>query len=146
MITSVKFDKRTSGRAYFLATASTDGHCKLWSNRDFSICHQLVGHEKAINDLSVSEDGELIVTASGDRTWKLWAHLSYGVIPQVKEEIIKEETGVKLEDGVVKLEDGEDVKPVTNGVIKIEDDDDDVVIKEEGTTVKIEAGTVIKIE
>lgn len=47
---------------------------KLWSTRDFRLLKQLSGHEGRLVGIDISpRDETRIVTASHDRTFKLWA-------------------------------------------------------------------------
>lgn len=59
----------------FLATASFDGHAKVWGTRDFRLLKQLSGHEGRLVGIDITPDESKIVTASHDRTFKLWAEM-----------------------------------------------------------------------
>ncbi|GAB5037490.1 u4 u6 small nuclear ribonucleoprotein [Nannochloropsis oceanica] len=57
----------------FLATASFDGKAKVWGTRDFRLLRTLEGHEGRVVDIDWTPDGRRLVTASHDRTFKVWA-------------------------------------------------------------------------
>eukprot|EP01113_Clastostelium_recurvatum_P010445 TRINITY_DN1519_c1_g1_i2.p1 TRINITY_DN1519_c1_g1~~TRINITY_DN1519_c1_g1_i2.p1 ORF type:complete len:532 (-),score=166.09 TRINITY_DN1519_c1_g1_i2:45-1640(-) len=71
LISAVRFSK-TAGE--FLVTASYDHHIKIWNTRDWAPIKTLVGHEAKVMDVDVSHDNKTIVSASYDKTWKLWAN------------------------------------------------------------------------
>ncbi|KAJ1933198.1 WD repeat-containing protein 26, partial [Linderina macrospora] len=56
----------------YLASASRDQSCIIWSTVDYSIVHRLEGHMGKISYLSWSPDSEYLVTASDDRKLLLW--------------------------------------------------------------------------
>jgi len=57
----------------YLLTSSFDGMTKLWSCRDWSLLKQLAGHEGKVMSADITPDEMHLVTASYDRTFKLWA-------------------------------------------------------------------------
>jgi len=70
LISSVRFAP-SSGE--FLITSSFDCRCKLWSARDYSPIATFVGHEGKVLGVDIARDEKHFVSASYDRTWKLWA-------------------------------------------------------------------------
>merc|ERR1712154_123086 len=122
-------------KGYYLATASADGRVKLWSNRDFKLVTTMVGHEKQVSSIDVSDDGELLVSSSGDRTWKLWAHISHGSTVKTEDVKVKKEEGVKDE----KMKDEKDGSTTTNGDVKIKDEDDEMVVTMTGGATSADA-------
>ncbi|KAJ2375982.1 hypothetical protein IW150_002242 [Coemansia sp. RSA 2607] len=56
----------------YLASASRDKTCILWSTKDYSIVHKLVGHDGEVSYLEWSPDSSMIVSASNDKTIRLW--------------------------------------------------------------------------
>ena len=70
LVSTVAFEKVTDS---FLATSSFDGKAKLWSTTDGKMIKELIGHENKIMDVAVAQDASKILTASYDRTWKLWS-------------------------------------------------------------------------
>ena len=56
----------------FLLTASYDGTVRTWSTRDWSPIATLAGHEGKVACADVFRDERRLVTASFDRTFKLW--------------------------------------------------------------------------
>ncbi|KAH3732917.1 U4/U6 small nuclear ribonucleoprotein Prp4 [Pelomyxa schiedti] len=72
LISCVKFEKQNGD---FLVSGSFDNSCKLWSVKrsQWSLLSCLTGHESKIISLDISHDTTKLITASYDRTWKLWA-------------------------------------------------------------------------
>ncbi|KAJ1955648.1 hypothetical protein EC988_001767, partial [Linderina pennispora] len=56
----------------YLASASRDQSCIIWSTTDYSIVHRLEGHTGKISYLSWSPDSEYLVSASDDKKLLLW--------------------------------------------------------------------------
>ncbi|PIA19004.1 WD40 repeat-like protein [Coemansia reversa NRRL 1564] len=56
----------------YLASASRDKTCIIWSMEDRSIVHRLSGHEGEVSYLAWSPNSKTIVSASSDKTLRLW--------------------------------------------------------------------------
>ncbi|KAJ2221826.1 hypothetical protein H4R99_004828 [Coemansia sp. RSA 1722] len=56
----------------YLASASRDKTCILWSTKDYSLVHKLEGHEGEVSYLSWSPNGKYLLSASTDKTIRLW--------------------------------------------------------------------------
>eukprot|EP00727_Mastigamoeba_balamuthi_P009337 m51a1_g5025 putative u4 u6 small nuclear ribonucleoprotein prp4 (522) ;mRNA; r:343115-345004 len=71
LISSVRLDR---GAGDVLATAGFDKAVRLWALRGprWKLLATIEGHEGMINGMDLSSDLSRIVTASYDRTWKLW--------------------------------------------------------------------------
>ena len=59
------------------ATGSSDASLMVWNFRQSSRAYRFLGHKDAINDIEFTANGQLIGSASSDRTCRLW-------IPSVK--------------------------------------------------------------
>jgi len=116
MVSSVKFDKRSNGASTFLATGSGDGSTKLWDARSFKLVTPMLANEKAVNAIAIAPDASVMVTASMDRTWKLWGHLDW---KHVK---------VKDEPNDVEMKPPPDVKDIKPEKMKVEKKEDSEVL------------------
>lgn len=56
----------------YLASASRDKTCIIWSTTDYSIVHRLEGHSGEVSYLEWAPDSTRIVSASSDKTLRLW--------------------------------------------------------------------------
>lgn len=65
----VRFDR--SGDV--VALACDDGHVYTYSMPDGEVQGNLAGHEDAVQSLAFDPNGEFLVTASSDCSFKLWA-------------------------------------------------------------------------
>lgn len=79
LISDVKFQP---GHSRFLATASYDKTCKIWSGKDWSLARTLVAHDSKVTSISISRDFEYIATTSLDRKWMLWSK------PEKKKDVV----------------------------------------------------------
>uniref|UniRef100_A0A034VMW8 U4/U6 small nuclear ribonucleoprotein Prp4 n=1 Tax=Bactrocera dorsalis TaxID=27457 RepID=A0A034VMW8_BACDO len=70
LISDVKY-QRDGGS--FLVTSSYDCTTKIWSNKTWQPLKTLLGHDGKIMAVDISPDSQHIVTASFDRTFKVWA-------------------------------------------------------------------------
>ena len=68
-VTSVLFDQLNSN---FLFTGGKDAHLKKWNLNTEECIHSIPAHNYAIYDLIALEQGEMIVSASRDKTIKIW--------------------------------------------------------------------------
>ena len=102
LISAIEFSP-TCGE--WMASCSFDRTVRIWSmkntkNYNFKLCHQMEGHHSRVSDLAIS-DGEgyggkqFVVTASHDKTWKLWADADFE-----DGDGDDEEDGVKKEENV----------------------------------------------
>lgn len=66
LISHLKFTENS------LVTSSFDGLVKVWSAPTWAPIKELKGHEQKVTCVDVSNDGNYYVTASFDRTFKLW--------------------------------------------------------------------------
>ncbi|KAI5083086.1 hypothetical protein GOP47_0002829 [Adiantum capillus-veneris] len=73
LVSQVKYEPY---EGYVLVTASHDNTCKVWSARDFKPVKTLAGHEGKVMGVDVTGDGQLVASASYDRTIKLWGEKS----------------------------------------------------------------------
>lgn len=69
LVSGVKF--QPSSGMYLLTTAY-DNTAKVWTHPGWSPVKTLAGHEGKVMGVDISLDGQLIVTCSYDRTFKLW--------------------------------------------------------------------------
>ncbi|KAJ1665567.1 hypothetical protein IW140_004048 [Coemansia sp. RSA 1813] len=56
----------------YLASASCDKTCILWSTEDYSIARTLVGHEGEVSYLAWSPNSKYIVSAGSEKVLRLW--------------------------------------------------------------------------
>jgi len=70
LISDVKFQP---GKGRFVATASYDKTCKIWSSKDWTLSRTLIAHDSKVTSISISEDMQYLATTSLDRKWMLWA-------------------------------------------------------------------------
>ncbi|KAJ1796825.1 hypothetical protein LPJ59_003510 [Coemansia sp. RSA 2399] len=56
----------------YLASASSDKTCILWSTEDYSIVRTLVGHEGEVSYLAWSPNSKFIVSAGSEKVLRLW--------------------------------------------------------------------------
>jgi U4/U6 small nuclear ribonucleoprotein PRP4 len=70
LISDVKFQP---GDARFLATASYDKSCKIWTSKDWTLTRTLVAHDSKVTSISISNDMQYLATTSLDRKWMLWS-------------------------------------------------------------------------
>jgi WD40 repeat protein len=68
-VTSVLFDQLNSN---FLFTGGKDAHLKKWDLNTEECIHSIPAHNFAIYDLIALKQGEMIVSASRDKTIKIW--------------------------------------------------------------------------
>ena len=68
-VTSVLFDQLNSN---FLFTGGKDAHLKKWNLNTEECIHSIPAHNFAIYDLIALKQGEMIVSASRDKTIKIW--------------------------------------------------------------------------
>ena len=68
-VTSVLFDQLNSN---FLFTGGKDAHLKKWNLNTEECIHSIPAHNYAIYDLIALKQGEMIVSASRDKTIKIW--------------------------------------------------------------------------
>lgn len=54
-----------------LASSSTDKSVNLWNTEDRIRCYKFTGHSDAVNGVAWSHNGQLMATASKDRTIKV---------------------------------------------------------------------------
>ncbi len=57
----------------YMVTACYDNTLKVWSCRDWSLLHTLAGHDGKVTSCDIERKGLFFVSASGDRTWKMWS-------------------------------------------------------------------------
>ncbi|XP_064420341.1 U4/U6 small nuclear ribonucleoprotein Prp4 [Latimeria chalumnae] len=69
LVSGVKFQPSVG---HFLLTGAYDNTAKIWTHPGWSPLKTLAGHEGKVMGLDISQDGQLIVTCSYDRTFKLW--------------------------------------------------------------------------
>mmetsp|Transcript_12949 Transcript_12949/g.13063 ORF Transcript_12949/g.13063 Transcript_12949/m.13063 type:complete len:107 (+) Transcript_12949:696-1016(+) len=55
----------------FIGSCSYDGTTKLWSPKDFSLL-KTFSNENKVTDINLSPKGDILVTTSFDKTFKLW--------------------------------------------------------------------------
>jgi len=70
LISDVKFQP---GKGRFVATASYDKTCKIWSSKDWTLARTLISHDSKVTSISISDDMQYLATTSLDRKWMLWA-------------------------------------------------------------------------
>ncbi|ODM86934.1 WD repeat-containing protein 5 [Orchesella cincta] len=76
-ISCVKF----SPNGLYLASASLDHQIRLWETAGFKFNKVLIGHKMGLSEVAWSSDSRILVSASDDKTVKLWHVDSYdGVI------------------------------------------------------------------
>ncbi|KAJ1887822.1 hypothetical protein LPJ66_008908 [Kickxella alabastrina] len=56
----------------YLASASRDKTCIVWSTADYSIVHQLEGHGREVSYLSWSPDSNYLISSCNDKKLRLW--------------------------------------------------------------------------
>uniref|UniRef100_T1J785 Pre-mRNA processing factor 4 (PRP4)-like domain-containing protein n=1 Tax=Strigamia maritima TaxID=126957 RepID=T1J785_STRMM len=69
LISRVRFEGTTG---HYLVTSSYDNTVKVWAHPGWSPLKTLSGHDGKVMGVDISPDGQLIATASFDRTFKLW--------------------------------------------------------------------------
>lgn len=99
LISAVRFE---SNKGEWAVSGSFDKTVRIWSMKkrgsyNFKLTHQMKGHHSRISDLCISDDANFIVTASHDKTWKLWSDTDFDI--QTKREettdiVIKKEENV----------------------------------------------------
>lgn len=77
LVSDVKFQKDRPHESLafgedWLMTCSYDKTAKIWSLRDFTLLHSLVGHEDKVMRGDVCSKGNCFATVGYDRTLKLW--------------------------------------------------------------------------
>ena len=70
LISDVKFQP---GKGRFLATASYDKTCKIWSSKDWTLTRTLIAHDSKVTSISLAEDMSYMASTSLDRKWMLWS-------------------------------------------------------------------------
>jgi WD40 repeat protein len=79
-VTSVLFDQLNSN---FLFTGGKDAHLKKWNLNTEECVHSIPAHNYAIYDLIALEQGEMIVSASRDKTIKIWNAETFDIIQRL---------------------------------------------------------------
>ncbi|KAJ2229355.1 hypothetical protein H4R99_003305 [Coemansia sp. RSA 1722] len=64
--------ERLRNDGQYLVTASNDGMVNIWSVGDWKLQKSLAGHVGKVLSVDISGDGNYIVSAGYDRTFKLW--------------------------------------------------------------------------
>ena len=132
LISNIRFEP---GKGEWLVSVSFDKSVRIWSMKrmgsyNFKLTHQMKGHHSRISDVAVSDgDGyngkQFVVTASHDKTWKLWADNDLDLDEDDK---IKVEEGNEREmDMDMIMDDGVKIKKE----VMSEDDDEDCDMVEE---------------
>jgi target of rapamycin complex subunit LST8 len=75
-----------------IATTSSDKTVKLWNTTTWELEKTLVGHQKWVWDAVFSADSVYLVTASSDRSGKLWHLKATGDI-KPGDEVVRNFTG-----------------------------------------------------
>eukprot|EP01083_Nonionella_stella_P079265 217326_1 len=84
LISNIQFEPN---KGEWMVSASFDKTVRIWSMKkrgsySFKLAHQMKGHHSRISDLCISDGGEdskpFIVTASHDKTWKIWTDHEFG--------------------------------------------------------------------
>ena len=69
----IKIDKKTkNNKRPFLATCSDDRLIKIWKFKGDKYYKKLIGHRKVVFDILSFNEGEKIISCSGDGTIKVW--------------------------------------------------------------------------
>ena len=81
LISAIKFEPN---KGEWLVSVSFDKTVRIWSMKrmasyNFKLTHQIKGHHSRISDLCISDgkgynQTQFVITASHDKTWKLWAN------------------------------------------------------------------------
>ena len=99
LVSAVRFESR---KGEWAVSGSFDKTVRIWSMKkrgsyNFKLTHQMKGHHSRISDLCISDDASFIVTASHDKTWKLWSDTDFDAKTggiEMKEDVIKKEENV----------------------------------------------------
>ncbi|QRV76126.1 F-box/WD repeat-containing protein pof11 [Ceratobasidium sp. AG-Ba] len=70
--------------AQTVVACGKDRHLRIYSLPDLRLTHTLVSHRAAVNALSLSPDGLFVISASGDRSVRIWdTHRFYRFPPPI---------------------------------------------------------------
>eukprot|EP01083_Nonionella_stella_P175218 609559_1 len=92
LISNIQFEPN---KGEWMVSASFDKTVRIWSMKkrgsySFKLAHQMKGHHSRISDLCISDGGEdskpFIVTASHDKTWKIWTDHEFGDVSEDEQE------------------------------------------------------------
>ena len=70
LVSDVKFEP-IIGKS--ILSCGYDGYCKIWSGYDFSLIKGIKAHDEKVMRCDFENNGERFISASSDRTIKLWS-------------------------------------------------------------------------